>query len=120
MPIRELHDDGVTQECIACGRIHHLELDALGLDAAPAADAQPVIRVPPCDCGAHEFLIVPEAEHPTPGSFAHLHGLLVRALHARVANSDGDEATKELHRWLPDGLRLGSSRGDNASEVVDA
>jgi hypothetical protein len=74
-----------------------------------------------------------DGEHPSPGSFAHLHRLLVDTLHARLARqvqaADGagavmalapEPAAEELERWFKGPLRLRRENEAEAQPAVDA
>ena len=87
-----------------------------------------VVPLPPCPaCKSSEFLIRStdgEPAHPAPGSFGHLHRLLVDQVHAelvkrkRVLPSLKDKqgvvqtglakpvAATELKRWFPSGMKI--------------
>ena len=123
MPIRELRANDLDQECAKCGAVRTLALSAL--EAGVSRDNQAnskIVPLPACAaCGATEFLIrSPDGEeHPAPGSYGHMHRLLVDELHAklvkanRVANGIDaktvplKEPTAEvIGRWFPGGLKL--------------
>jgi len=124
MPIQSLTRNRVLQHCIACGESRDLDLEQLEVgifDGEPEGAAATVVTMPPCSrCASVEFLIGSSAsapEDPQPGSYGHLHRLLVDRLHAdlidlgRVApDSQGRElrlrrpGTSELERWFPNGL----------------
>ncbi|MBN2527601.1 MAG: hypothetical protein JXR76_14500 [Deltaproteobacteria bacterium] len=124
MSLREIMNTEIEQECNVCGATNVIAQSDLA--AGTAMDGQVdarVIRLPPCEsCGAAEFLIrsaADEPEHPSPGSFGHLHRLLVDVLYSRPMSSqqfavgiaDKDAAGKEvtageIEQWFGNGLRL--------------
>jgi len=125
MPIRELKDESFEQECSRCGAIRKVTFDeiAVGVERDDHFDGSIIPILPCADCGAAEFLIRSpenEPEHPSPGSFGHLHRLLTDKLHAQLVKTDhladgypSDEkpATKEptdedLAKWFKNGLKL--------------
>jgi hypothetical protein len=129
MPIEELADEHLVQRCAHCAAQHTIKHTAITAGvAAPAAPADAaVVALPACaNCGAQEFLLrspVDAPEHPAPGSYGHLHRLLVDCLHARLVARG--RVAKELRkaggvtavpvdegalaRWFPAGLRLPAS-----------
>lgn len=136
MPIEELTESEVVQRCAACEAHHRLPLAAItaAAELSEAADAR-ALALPPCaGCGAREFVLrssEDERARKDPGSFAHLHQLLVDALGERrfprgeaktSAQSDGarDPALgldAELARWFPNGLRLDADAPPLSGEV---
>lgn len=130
MPVLELTDDTISQHCSVCGADRHVALTSL-LDGrhgtTPVDVTADVVRLPPCEgCGGVEFLIrsaETEPPHPSPGSFGHLHRLLVDELHSRLVQQRAPSALKELtlktpapsrrgptqeelQTWFPQGLRI--------------
>jgi hypothetical protein len=123
MPIRELRDSDLDQQCANCGAVAAIGVDDLAVGVAHDTQLNPaLVGLPPCAaCGSTEFLIrSPDGEeHPAPGSFGHKHKLLVDKLHARLVQRGqvalGLDAakvtTKEppeavMDRWFKDGLKL--------------
>lgn len=110
MPLTEVTATDVAHVCSACRSTRRTTLSALkeGQAAlAPLAQSPDVLRLPPCECGATEFLVrSPEGEppHPVPGGLGHLHRLLVDHLHSVLAGTPAPSA--ELAQWFPDGLSL--------------
>ena len=123
MSIREVSDATVDQECASCGHVRKLTYDhlAVGVARAGGMDSR-TVRLPPCPtCGAVEFLVrSPDGEeHPSPGSYGHLHRLLVDTLHAKLVHAGRlakgldaktvgvkEPTADEVARWLKSGLRL--------------
>lgn len=134
MPIREIHDRDLEQECIACGRSNMYGFDAITAGIAHEERVDPnIIRLPVCGhCGAQEFLIRSPSkdEHPAPGSYGHLHRLLVDELHARLVNAgrlegaiDAENIPRHepnpeiLRRYFPERLRLVRGPAKDASDT---
>jgi hypothetical protein len=128
MPVIELRENDLEQECSHCSarRVIGFGDIAIGVDLLDRLDGR-IIVLPECPCGAREYLVRREdAEaHPAPGSHAHLHGLLVAALHARLVRSGRiapglekektapRESAAALERWFQGGLRLSAPREDS-------
>jgi len=129
MAIHEVTAEDVLQRCARCGSGNRLALDSLEVGLARREDADDsLVQLPPCPtCRSSEFLIrAAEAapEHPAPGSFGHLHQLLVGHLHAELVQrgrlhpalkrkGGGDSqvvvrplSQEALERWFPQGLRI--------------
>ncbi|WP_434345744.1 hypothetical protein ACN6A1_27850 [Myxococcus virescens] len=129
MAIHEVTADDVLQRCARCGSGNRLSLDTLEVGVARREDVDDgLVQLPPCPaCRSTEFLIrAPEGEpeHPAPGSFGHLHRLLVGHLHAElvqrgrlhtVLKPKGGGAGRVVvrplpqearERWFPQGLRI--------------
>ncbi|NTX51842.1 hypothetical protein [Myxococcus sp. CA039A] len=129
MAIHEVTVEDVLQRCARCGSGNRLSLEALEVGVARREDIDDgLVQLPPCPaCRSTEFLIRPaesEPEHPAPGSFGHLHRLLVGHVHAKlvergrlhsVLNPKGGGAGKVAvrplsqearERWFPQGLRI--------------
>nr|BDT32006.1 hypothetical protein MFMH1_16750 [Myxococcus sp. MH1] len=129
MAIHEVTVDDVLQRCARCGSGNRISLDSLEVGVARREDADDgLVQFPPCPaCRSTEFLIrAPESEpeHPAPGSFGHLHQLLVGHLHAElvqrgrlhtVLKPKGGSTSKVVvrplsqdarERWFPQGLRI--------------
>ncbi|WP_223643767.1 hypothetical protein [Corallococcus sp. EGB] len=129
MSIREVTDTDVVQQCGHCGASTRVQIDALEVGVArdDQTDAS-VVPLPACPtCRSTEFLLrSPEDEppHPAPGSFGHLHRLLVDEVHAALVkrkkvipllkDKQGrvdpklakPVAAEELARWFPRGLKI--------------
>lgn len=123
MPIREIRDTNIDQECAKCGALHTLAFSALEVGVVRDTQANSkLIPLPACaTCGATEFLMrSPDAAvHPAPGSYGHMHSVLVDELHAklvkanRIANGiDSKTVTlkepsaETIGRYFPGGLKL--------------
>ena len=123
MPIREIRDSDLDQQCASCGAITAIPLDniAVGVQHDTQVNAS-LVALPACSaCGSTEFLVrsPDNEEHPAPGSYGHKHKLLVDDLHARLvergrvaAGLDAVQvATKKpapevMDRWFASGLML--------------
>lgn len=140
MPIVEIETESIRQRCVRCGSESTRALSDLTLGSVGEGFVDGnIVPLPPCGkCGAVEFLVrspEDEPEHPEPGSFGHLHRLLVDHLHAElVIRGDEEEllvlqakaravSPETLSRWFPDGLKLErhQPRGPTArkGEVTD-
>jgi hypothetical protein len=129
MSIHEVNSTELLQRCGKCAAENRIALDALEVGVARDEQTDPrVIPLPACPtCRSTEFLLrSPDDEppHPAPGSFGHLHRLLVDAVHTelvkrkRVIPLLKDKqgrvdptlakpvATEELARWFPQGLKI--------------
>ncbi|MDP1826675.1 MAG: hypothetical protein Q8L48_25615 [Archangium sp.] len=93
MPIEELTNEDVLQRCTACQSATRVRLATLSVgvgSAVPEDIDGRVLRLPACTtCKAEEFLIrsLDGQPMPTPGSYSHLHRLLVDQLHAQLAKA---------------------------------
>lgn len=128
MAIHEITTTDVLQRCEACEDEHRILIDDLEVGVArdQQVDAR-LVPMPPCPlCGAVEFLVrAPdnEPEHPSPGSFGHLHRMMVDELHAELITRDKVNAAlrdaegnvpptlakplsnEKRERWFSKGLR---------------
>jgi hypothetical protein len=108
MPIESLNDRTLGQRCINCGTARTLELDKLHVKLEPGIrpDTSPAkIDLPVCasdGCNSSETLFTsPEraAIRATPGSYGHLHSLLVDKLALQLIDGGrlkgGERATAE-------------------------
>jgi len=116
MPVIEVRDSGVIQRCSVCER----QREVIRTELPQPEDDSDALPMPVCTCGAVEFLVrSPRGErpHPQPGSFGHLHRLLVDALHAAVrerkgAGEDGLATAVaralggERAKWFPRGPKI--------------
>lgn len=125
MPITELTSDSTRQQCASCSAEQEILLARLaaGTNRDGVIDLY-IIALPTCPgCGAREFLIrtpdPAELARARPGSYSHVHRLLVDRLHHRLVDQDrivqgADRRTmatlertdRELETWLPAGSRL--------------
>lgn len=102
MAIHEVTTDDVLQRCDACQDEHRVLIDDLevGVVRDDQVDGR-LVPMPPCPaCRAVEFLVrAPdeEPEHPSQGSFGHMHRMLVDHLHAELVTRD------KVHTALRDG-----------------
>ncbi|WP_338869448.1 hypothetical protein [Myxococcus stipitatus] len=129
MALHEITPEDMLQRCARCGSRNRVSLDTLEVGVARYEDVDDgLVQLPACPaCRSTEFLIrAPEDEpaHPAPGSFAHLHQLLVGHLHAELVQrgrlhtalkSKGGRTSKvrpsplsqeARERWFPQGLRI--------------
>lgn len=129
MAIYELADDEAVQRCERCGSEHRIPLSSLQVGAGQGGyvDGE-VVRLPRCStCGATEFLVrsADGEAHPSPGTFGHLHRLLVDHLHTRLV--EHAQLNPELARsgralragarmteadraqWFPRGMKIGAA-----------
>jgi hypothetical protein len=133
MAIYEVFNDNILQRCEKCGTVNLVAFDRLkvGAEREGRTDER-VVPLPACSsCGSSEYLIrtgKDEPEHPVPGSFGHLHRLLVDHVHAelvrqgRIAPSlqsrPADSLISKtlegsvLQRWFPSGLKLVLDEGE--------
>jgi len=141
MAIHEVTTTDVLQRCEACDDEHRVLID--DLEVGVARDQQVdgrLVPMPPCPaCGAVEFLVrAPddEPEHPSQGSFGHLHRMLVDDLHAELVtrgkvnaalrDAEGDVpptlarplSAEKRQRWFADGLRA-RRKIEQAERAVD-
>jgi len=112
MPLQHIQKDRILQRCIACGDARTIAFELLEVATAP------VIALPPCAaCGSVEYLVGSAEDapgHPQPGSYGHLHRMLVDHLYSELAGTDADDqpvcnrrpSAEELAQWFPDGLVL--------------
>lgn len=123
MPIRELRTADLDQECAKCGAVITVPVSAIvaGLSREGQINSN-VVAMPVCaTCGAAEFLLrSPVGEdHPSQGSFGHMHKLLVDTLHARLVKGGRlaqgltaenapikEPSAAVMDRWFKDGLKL--------------
>jgi len=128
MALHEINRQHVLQRCSRCDSDNRASLDALEVGVARREDVDDgLVQLPPCpSCRSTEFLIRAdegEPENPTPGSFGHLHRLLVDHLHAELLQRGRLHAglkaklgkrtvvarplTQEAReRWFPKGLKI--------------
>lgn len=129
MSIHEITSTEVLQRCGRCAAENRIALDTLEVGVArdEQTDAS-VVPLPACPtCRSTEFLLRSpndEPVHPAPGSFGHLHRLLVDEMHAELVkrkkvipllkDNQGrvdpklakPVAAEELARWFPQGLKI--------------
>lgn len=110
MAIHEVTTSDVLQRCEACEDEHRILID--DLEVSVARDQQVdgrLVPMPPCPaCSAVEFLVrAPddEPEHPSQGSFGHLHRMLVDELHADlVTRGKVNAALRDAEGGIPKNL----------------
>lgn len=103
MAILEVTTTDVLQRCENCETERRIPLAGIQagvqIDNVGAADPT-IVPLPQCpECNSFEYLIrEPDDEppHPSPGSFGHLHRLLVNQLHATLVGSG------KVHPFLKD------------------
>jgi hypothetical protein len=123
MAIFEVTDTEVVQRCAKCGNENHTPLSKLEVGVGRESRADPrIIPLPECPiCHSTEFLIRSadgEPAHPTPGSFGHLHRMLIDHLHAQLVSAGNvnpafrDQAiarpvsSADHKRWFPNGTKI--------------
>ncbi len=89
MPVIEILEDNIKQQCVSCREIHDISFADIMVGVRHNSQIdEKIMPLPACkQCGAQEFLFCPsddEPEHSAPGSFGHLHRLLVDILHAKM------------------------------------
>jgi hypothetical protein len=129
MAIYEVTEDTVVQRCGHCQRENRIALASLvvGIEHGGRRDGR-MLPLPACPgCRSTEFLSRSadgEDDHPAPGTFGHLHRLLVDHLHAelvqraqvasgfRTVDSRPDPrlvrplGPTTIQRWFPRGMKL--------------
>lgn len=129
MSIHEMNSTEILQRCGKCAAENRVALDALEVGVARDEQTDPsVVPLPACPtCRSTEFLLRSpddEPSHPAPGSFGHLHRLLVDEVHAELVkrkkvipllkDKEGrvdpklakPVAAEERARWFPQGLKI--------------
>jgi hypothetical protein len=124
MPIYALTKDEVSQLCIECKVTHQVSLHTLEVSGVTEHGIAAAFVVMPacaiCDSVETLFALSDSApQHPRPGGFNHLHGLLVDQLHLALlaegrVSADSKERTARVRRtshealaeWFPDGPTL--------------
>lgn len=146
MAIEEVMGTELLQRCAGCGAVNRVHFDALvvGVACGDCVDEH-VVPLPSCpSCSSTEFLIRTSAgvtDHPSSGSFGHLHRVLVDHVHAELVGrrqvipsllDAAGEPRKGLcrppsadavSRWFKQGLRIEPSEGvesERAAETTDA
>jgi hypothetical protein len=141
MSIHELNATEVFQRCGKCAAENRIALDSLEVGVArdDQTDAS-VVPLPACPtCRSTEFLLrSPDDEpaHPAPGSFGHLHRMLVDEVHAELvkrkkvipplkdqqgrvdAKLAKPVAAEDVARWFPQGLKI-EARVPEAARVKE-
>jgi len=142
MSIHEMNATEVLQRCGKCAAENRITLDSLEVGVArdDQTDAA-VVPLPACPtCRSTEFLLRSrddEPVHPAPGSFGHLHRMLVDEVHAelvkrkRVIPSLKDKqgrvdaqlakpvVAEDVARWFPQGLKI-EARLTEAARVKES
>jgi hypothetical protein len=95
MPIYEVTDTDVVQRCSNCNQTNRIALTELqaGVPSPDGSAADPrLVALPACpSCKSGEFLIRSsdnDPPHPAPGSFGHLHRLLVDHLQSVLVTTN--------------------------------
>jgi hypothetical protein len=141
MAIYEVTSTEVVQRCGKCNAENRIPVT--GIEVGIAHEAQTdarTIPLPACPtCGSSEFLIRSpddEPEYPAPGTFGHLHRMLVDDLHAELVKADKvipalldslghadptlarpvEQAARD--RWFPSGMKVGASAVEAVSVPV--
>ena len=138
MPIREIRETDLEQECIRCGAVLAVAFTELQVGAARSSQIDSkIIPMPACPtCGACEYLIrsPDNEEYPTPGSYGHLHRILVDLLHARLVKAGRvvsgldakivplrEPSQEVIDRWFGKGLKLSRpAKTDGQSQATPA
>jgi hypothetical protein len=131
MALHEVTEDTVVQRCANCKRDNRIAIASLtvGVEHGEHRD-ESLITLPVCPgCSSVEVLrrsADDEGDHPAPGTFGHLHRMLVDHLHAElvrraqvapaVRKADGRSApvlarpltADAIERWFPRGMKLES------------
>jgi hypothetical protein len=114
MPILQIETDSIHQSCAKCSTTRTLPLSDLAIDEQSPG----IVSLPPCDCGAVEYLISAPCDevHSSPGSFGHLHRLLVDAIHSALESAESSAplarraasaiGAENVATWFPNGLRI--------------
>lgn len=142
MSIHEMNATEVLQHCGKCAAENRIALDSLEVGVArdDQTDAT-VVSLPACPtCRSTEFLLrSPDDEpaHPAPGSFGHLHRMLVDEVHAELVKRKKvipllkdplgfvdlalakPIAASDVARWFPQGLKI-EARVPEAARVKAA
>ena len=141
MSIHELNTTDVLQRCGKCAAENRITLDSLEVGAARDGQTDAgVVPLPACPtCRSTEFLLrSPDNEpaHPAPGSFGHLHRMLVDEVHAELVkrkkvipllkDKQGvvdpklarPVAAEDVARWFPQGLKI-EARLSEAARVKE-
>jgi len=129
MSIHEMNATDVLQHCAKCSAVNRIALDSIevGIARDEQTDAR-LVALPACPgCRSTEVLIrSPDNEqaYPAPGSFGHLHRMLVDQIHAelvkrkRVMPSLKDKqgrvdatiarpvSSEDVQRWFSKGLKI--------------
>ncbi len=123
MAITEVREDSIDQVCAQCSGVRTIAFSEVevGVVRDSQADSS-IVPLPAClNCEAQEYLLCSrdDEDHPSPGSYGHLHRLLVDTLHGRlvkkgrVAKGLDDKSIPErepsaevLAQWFKDGLKL--------------
>jgi hypothetical protein len=130
MAIHEVTEDAVVQRCASCKRDNRIAIASLrvGVEHGDHRD-ESLIPLPVCPgCGSVEVLrrsADNEGDHPAPGTFGHLHRMLVDHLHAELVQRDQVApafrtngrcdtvlarplTASAIERWFPRGMKLES------------
>ena len=142
MSVHEMNATEVLQRCGKCAAENRIALDSLEVGVArdDQTDAT-VVPLPECPtCRSTEFLLrSPDNEpaHSAPGSFGHLHRMLVDEVHAELvkrkkvipllqdklgrvdAKLAKPVAAEDVARWFPLGLKI-EARVSEAARVKES
>ena len=124
MAIFQITDTEVVQRCAKCSQENHTPLSKLQVGVARDSSHTDlsIIPLPQCPkCKSGEFLIQSDDSapaYPAPGSFGHLHRMLVDQLHAQLVSAGQVNpaitvkptarpvAAADLKRWFPSGMKI--------------
>ena len=135
MPIVQVSTDHLRQLCTVCQQRRDVPFDSLSFTGEPDGPDTGILAIPPCGCGATEFLVrapQDEPEHPLPGSYGHLHRLMVDALIDALRDRSATPATdvlaavndnltaEALETWFPSGLQIEPLAASNNGEDGDS
>ena len=135
MPIVQVSTDHLRQLCTVCQQRRDVPFDSLSFTGEPDGPDTGILAIPPCGCGATEFLVrapQDEPEHPLPGSYGHLHRLMVDALIDALRDRSATPATdvlaavndnltaEALETWFPSGLQIEPLAASNNAEDGDS
>lgn len=124
MTIREIRTSDFDQECVKCGAVRAVTCSSVEVGVARdnRIDSR-IVPLPPCPtCGATEFLLHSPTgeEHPTPGSYSHLHRVLVDELQAKFAEVTGETTRSPnktfLIRRITEALEADDAKTAKANE----
>lgn len=126
--VEYMEDQRIGVRCAMCAERRVVDLSGLLVRTLSSVTA--TVTLPPCNCGAVEFLVrAHRAASDGQGGDVRRHQLLVDHLHAtlvrraQVTNDSKDPekvcppvVDEVLKRWFPDGLKLGG--GEVVTDVL--